>query len=129
MVRFKLDWPPTVNTYWRATKDLRMGVRVYLSDKGREYKERAYFQQAEQRVPKGDPEARYEVLIDCYAPDRRKRDLDNICKVLLDVMEEYGTLPDDCQVDILTLRRRPATKGGYVSINVLEIPPEDSLDP
>lgn len=126
MITFKLDWPPTVNTYWRVTKDARhAGMRVHLSNKGRKYKEQAYLQMLEQSVLKGTESARYEVLIDAYVPDRRRRDLDNILKPLLDVMEEYGVVPDDEQIDVLTVRRRE--RGGYVIVNVLEIEPEYSL--
>jgi crossover junction endodeoxyribonuclease RusA len=100
-------------------------MRVHLSNKGRKYKEQAYLQMLEQSVPKGTESARYEVLIDAYVPDRRRRDLDNILKPLLDVMEEYGVIEDDEQIDIITIRRR--AKGGYVDVHVCEIAPEDSL--
>jgi crossover junction endodeoxyribonuclease RusA len=100
-------------------------MRVHLSNKGRKYKEQAYLQMLEQSVLKGTESARYEVLIDAYVPDRRRRDLDNILKPLLDVMEEYGVVPDDEQIDVLTVRRRE--RGGYVIVNVLEIEPEYSL--
>ena len=70
-------------------------------------------------------EGRVEVLIDAYPPDRRKRDLDNLIKPLLDCMEDYGVFQNDEQVDILTIRRRE--KGGYVIIHVSEIPEIESL--
>lgn len=125
MLRFRLDWPPTINTYWRATlKGGHGGIGVRLSERGRKYKEKAYLELLEQRVPRGIV-GRVEVLIDAHPADRRKRDLDNILKPLLDVLQEYGVFLDDEQVDILTIRRR--SKGGYVDIHVSEIDPEDSL--
>jgi len=125
MLNFRLDWPPTVNTYWRPTIRGRYGgISIRLSDKGRKYKEQAHLHLLEQKVSR-KLEGRIEVLIDAYPPDRRKRDLDNILKPLLDVMEEYGVFENDEQVDILIVRRR--ARGGHVDVHVSEIPPEDSL--
>lgn len=123
MINIKLGWPPTINTYWRS---VRRGNRqaVLLSEKGRKYKETSYWEMAEQGTPKGI-EGRVELLIDAYPPDRRHRDLDNILKPILDVLEDYGVFVNDRQVDIILIRRRHL--GGHVQIHVAEIPPEDSL--
>ena len=125
MHRFTLDWPPTVNTYWRqyVTKST---ARVLLSERGRKYKERAALQLMSQGVVR-ELQGRVSVLIDAYVPDYRKRDLDNILKPLLDVMEDYGVFEDDEQIDILTVRRRNKEKPGRVDIQVEEIDPDDSL--
>ena len=125
MHRFTLDWPPTVNTYWRqyVTKGV---ARVLLSERGRKYKERAALQLMSQGVVR-ELQGRVSVLIDAYVPDYRKRDLDNILKPLLDVMEDYGVFEDDEQIDILTVRRRNKEKPGRVDIQVEEIDPDDSL--
>ena len=125
MLHFRLDWPPTVNTYWKPTLKGRYGgISMRLSERGRKYKDQAYLQMLEQKVAKGLT-GRIEVLIDAYPPDRRKRDLDNILKPLGDVMQEYGVFLDDEQIDILIIRRRG--KGGCVDIHVSEIDPQDSL--
>ena len=122
MASFKLDYPPSINTYWRTNYRVN---RTYLSDKGRKYKDTQVQKMWEQDVPRGTPEARYEVLIDAHMPDYRKRDIDNIVKPILDCMEEHGVICDDEQVDILIVRR--CSKGGFCIIHVAEIPPEDSL--
>lgn len=97
---------------------------VHISNRGRKYKTNAVLEMMAQNVVKGGTQ-RYEVSIDAYPPDRRKRDLDNILKPLLDCMEDYGVFQNDEQIDILTVRRR--AKGGYVIIHVSEIPEIDSL--
>lgn len=125
MLNFRLDWPPTVNTYWRWHYNKNTGKpSVLLSERGRKYKETGSLRLMQQGVRRGVT-ARVEILIEAYPPDKRKRDLDNILKPLLDVLQDYGVFEDDEQVDILTIRRR--TKGGYVEVHVAEIPPEDSL--
>ena len=124
MLNFRLEWPPTVNSYWRSVYARAKGVKVLISERGRKYKKLSHLMLLEQKVDRGIV-GRVEVLIDAYPPDRRKRDLDNILKPLLDVMEDYGIFEDDEQVDILIVRRRG--KGGYVDVHVSEIDPEDSL--
>lgn len=98
---------------------------MLLSQKGRQYKTQAELEMLEQNVQKGDKTKRYEVLIDAYPPDRRRRDLDNILKPILDVMEAYGVYGDDSQIDLLIVRRRGT--GGYIEVHVSEIAAEDSL--
>jgi crossover junction endodeoxyribonuclease RusA len=78
----------------------------------------------EQRATRGLA-GRLHVTIDVYPPDRRRRDLDNILKPVLDVLEEYGVFEDDEHIDVLVVRRRG--KGGYVQVLIDEIDPEDSL--
>ena len=124
MLNFRLDWPPTINTYWRYKLSKHGSPLIYVTEKGQKYKRDGYIRLAEQNVPKGMA-GRVEVIIDAYPPDRRKRDIDNITKVILDVLQDYGVFDDDEQVDILTIRRR--SKAGYVQIMVHEIPPDDSL--
>lgn len=119
MVNFRLDWPPTVNTYYRNVQ-----YRTLISKKGRQYKKDSGLMLMEQSVERLG-EARVEVLIEAYPPDRRRRDLDNLLKPVFDVMEEYGVIDDDEQIDILTIRRRG--KGGYIEVHVSPIAPEDSL--
>lgn len=43
-------------------------------------------------------------------PDRRKRDLDNLLKSLLDGLEGAGVFKDDAQIDDLQIVRRPSDK-------------------
>lgn len=100
-------------------------MAVLLSKKGRAYKDTGTAELLAQNVPQGTGDARYEISIDAYPPDRRRRDLDNILKPIFDVLEEYGALENDSQIDILTVRRRG--KGGYVTIRLSEIDSEDSL--
>jgi len=50
--------------------------------------------------------------IHVYPPDKRKRDLDGILKVLLDAMQRGGLYDDDYQIDkLLVIRCSPVAKG------------------
>lgn len=116
MINVRLPWPPTVNTYYGNAKN----GRKYLTKRGRSYKVDAVALLEEQGAPKG-VEYRLTVLIDAYPPDRRKRDIDNILKPLLDCMTDYGLWVDDEQIDDLRVRRQEPEKPGYVRVMVGEI--------
>ena len=63
-------------------------------------------------------------------PDRRRRDLDNVCKACLDALSPEkgkvrgfpGVWLADSQIDILHVERGPVHReGGYVRVHVLEM--------
>ena len=112
MINLRLPWPPTVNHYYTIARG-----RKILSAKGRAYKTNAAVECLRQNVPRPLTQ-RLEVNIDAYPPDKRKRDLDNIIKPLLEALQDYGMF-DDEQIDILRIRRKG--KGGYVRVHISEI--------
>lgn len=107
-----LPWPPTVNTYYTIARG-----RKILSDKGRAYKKEAVILMFEQNVPKGR-EGVYSLNIYVRPPDKRKRDLDNLLKPLLDSLVDYGALPDDSMIDDLRIQRFNTIKGGQVTLSL-----------
>ena len=64
---------------------------------------------------------RLAVDIELYPPDRRKIDIDNRIKALLDVMEHAGVYEDDSQIDKLTVERRAIEKHGAVVVKITTI--------
>jgi len=61
------------------------------------------------------------VWIDVYPPDRRRRDLDNIIKSLLDALEHGDAYHDDSQIDSLFVQRQRVVPKGKVRV-ILEVP-------
>jgi crossover junction endodeoxyribonuclease RusA len=109
----QLPWPPSVNHYWRMFKH-----RMIISKAGREYRKEVrstYGVLSGQAFKEHD---RLDVVIEAYPPDRRRRDLDNVLKAILDGMGYQGACiyPDDSQIDRLTIIRKPPVKGGYVDV-------------
>ena len=56
------------------------------------------------------------VFIFARPPDRRKRDLDNILKAILDALVYGGVIKDDYQVEEIHLIRKPPEPGGRVEV-------------
>lgn len=96
-----LDWPPTVNHYYTVARG-----RKILSKQGRQYKKDAIFHMMQQRVAKLTYDC-FAVSIDAYPPDKRKRDLDNLLKPILDALTAYGAITDDSAINHLTITRHP----------------------
>lgn len=83
--------------------------------KGKDYREfvRLRLRHLQNRYSKED---RLSLHISVYPPDKRKRDIDNITKCLLDSLEEAKVFSDDSQIDHLTIVRCPTEKNGRVKI-------------
>lgn len=108
MIELQLPYPPSVNRYYR-----NVGARTLISREGRAYRQRVETLLAERRIlPTEGPLA---VLVDLFPPDRRRRDVDNAMKSLLDSLEHAGAYEDDSQiVHLETHKHDPVTGGGSV---------------
>lgn len=93
MIEVELPYPPSVNHYWRM-----VGSRVLISREGRAFRERVCPILTASRVE--TLLGRLAVRIEVYPPDRRRRDIDNVQKAVLDALEKGGTYEDDSQIDL-----------------------------
>ena len=66
-------------------------------------------------------EGRLAVHIALFPPDKRKRDVDNVLKSLLDACEHAGCYENDNQIDELHVIRQEIIKGGACTIVILQI--------
>lgn len=64
---------------------------------------------------------RIAVTLTCYQPDRRKRDLDNLPKSVLDALTHAGIWHDDGQIDDLRIVRAAVESPGRVVVEVREL--------
>jgi len=114
-----LPWPPTVNLYWRHKVTGRIAT-VYVSAEGKQYRKAVNDLVLEaatvQRYLKQTGPVR--VVIEAFPPDRRKRDLDNILKSLLDSLTHAGVWEDDSQIEDLRIYR--STIAGMVKVRIYE---------
>jgi len=98
MIHLSLPWPPSTNTVYPST---RWGRRC-LSDKGKAYHAAVQAAVAEAGFPSIDGPAA--VWIQLFPPDRRRRDVGNHEKVLVDALVACHVLADDSMEYLTDLR-------------------------
>ena len=113
---FSLPWPPSVNRYWRHGRG-----RVYLAPAGRQFIE--LVRNAIPMFHDAWETERVFLEVEAYPPDRRRRDIDNILKALLDGLEKGSVFRDDSQVKKLRVEMLEPIKGGKLDIKVGTIEP------
>ncbi len=99
-LRLDLPWPPTANLIWR-TAVIRGVARQYLTREGQR------FRFSVQRVvgPVQPILGPVSIRIIAFAPDRRRRDLDNLLKATLDALTHAGVWRDDSQLVRIDIAR------------------------
>lgn len=119
VVVIELPWPPSVNTMWRTPRTGPLAGRTMLSKEGRDYRKAVEQTVMLQRAGKvGD--ARVAVDIEVRMPDKRRRDLDNLPKAVLDSLTHVGLWDDDSQIDDLRVWRSDRM-GGCLVVKVREL--------
>lgn len=116
MIELDLPWPPTANNLFPT----RRGKRV-MSEEGRAYVERFAFHARGQLRHHRTLSGRIGYRVRFSPPDRRRRDLSNLLKILEDCLTKCAVWGDDSQVDDGHFTRGPVIKGGRVEIEIWEI--------
>lgn len=113
-MKLTLPYPPSMNRYWR-----RAGRHMHLSNEARQYRGRVCEVVAKQGI---EPLiGRLRIEIEVYPPDRRRRDIDNIQKPILDSLQHADVYDDDEQIDWLLTRRCAVQRDGKIEVEVWEI--------
>lgn len=111
MLALELPYPPSVNHYWR-----RVGHRTLISRGGRVFRHAVCAILAAAKVqPLLGPLA---VEVTVFPPDRRRRDIDNLQKALLDALQHGGAYLDDSQIVRLTIERSDPVTGGKTIVRI-----------
>lgn len=120
MMEITLPFPPSLNSMWRTPRSGPLAGRTMLSEEGRRYRKAVAHAVLMARASK-QLTKRLAVSIEARMPDRRKRDLDNLPKAVLDGLTHAGVWLDDGQIDDLRVWRSDRLDGCVVvSIRVLE---------
>ena len=107
---FNLPWPPSVNMAYRS-----VGGRVIRSQKGRE------FADACKEIFKDEkciyPDEKVFFMIELFPPTRRKFDVDNYGKVVIDTIPWFT---DDSQIEALVIVKgeKDENKEGYCIVSI-----------
>lgn len=116
-IKVGLMWPPSVNHEWMKARG-----RIILTPKGRTY--RAYVagkilaMRAHGVFPKTALTGDLAVAMELYPPDRRRRDVDNYSKAVLDALTHARLWRDDSQVKRQTVTVREPKAGGQVVLTI-----------
>ena len=113
----ELPFPPSVNSCYRAIPRGRI-CAVIVSKDGRAYKDRIKSMLSDDSKLLTDK--RLMVSIRLFMPDRRRRDIDNYNKILLDSLTGI-VWEDDSQIDILSISRDEIIKGGKAILTIREL--------
>lgn len=126
MIELELPYPPSVNNYKRVG-------RTVTTKNGKSYQQRVNTDQTKLfyyevwlvikklkalktiSMPIQDE---ISVEVSLYAPDTRKRDIDNPIKALLDGLVKGGLLQDDSQISRLSIERCGIIDKGKVIIRI-----------
>lgn len=114
---YALPYPPSTNTYWR-----NVGGRVLISAKGRAFRHDVWAIVKESGAEKLT--GRLEVALQLTMPDKRRRDIDNVFKALLDALEHAGAYENDNQIDKLSVVRMGVESPGGVLVFIRDIEAE-----
>ncbi|MFM7165224.1 MAG: RusA family crossover junction endodeoxyribonuclease [Planctomycetaceae bacterium] len=109
----ELPHPPSINHYSR-----HVGTRTFISRQGRAFRQAVCSILAAAGVVPLEGPLIVEIAI--FPPDRRRRDVDNVLKALLDALQHGRAYLDDSQIVRLTIEKRHVVSGGksLVSIRV-----------
>lgn len=100
-MRIILPWPPSVNHAFAT-----VGRRRVLSQAGRDYRDsvakRVLMDHWQNAFGLHDE---ITAKIAVHPPDKRRRDLDNLLKSVLDALQKAGVYPDDSQIVNLSIEK------------------------
>ena len=125
-MRLEVDWPPSVNDYWRtfwapARKGRCARIGHALTQAAKAYREHVLVRVLRQtKVVNGDCVFKGLVALRIHAhpPDRRRRDVDNLLKALLDSLEHARVFNDDFQVQEIYICRGVVIPKGRLVVRV-----------
>ena len=90
---------------------------MVLSEKGRAYKQAIAEYVSENNVPKYG-EQKLKITMILQPRDKRKIDIDNRIKCVLDSLQDAGVFDDDFHVDELHVMRGEQVKGGKLLLTI-----------
>jgi len=116
MTKLDLPYPPSVNHYWG-----QRGNHRFVGKKGQEFRLEVKIMVFKRKIKR--LEGRLALTVYLYPPDKRKRDIDNIAKSLLDALEHAGVYENDSQLDELHIIRQELRPGGACKVIITQLHP------
>ena len=104
------ELPPSVNAIWKH----RRGGGVFKDIRARDWEEAAGYQLKRIKQPLIG-ELGLHLIFSFKSPKRlAQRDLDNLPKIILDLLQEQGIVKNDNQFALIVLKKQIGTKDGIL---------------
>lgn len=114
MITLELPLAPTINSYYGF-----QGSRRFVRPAGLAFRKLVSELVAE--AGNETLQGRLSMFVAIHPADKRRQDIDNRAKSLLDALTHAGLWVDDEQLDELHLVRREIVKGGKIVVVITEI--------
>lgn len=111
----RLPWPPSINHYWRTRVNGNRAMQ-YISAEGKRFRSEVAATAEPRRMA-----GRLSVSVELTMPDRRRRDIDNVLKCVLDALEHAEVFLNDSQIDRLHVFRLHVEPPGCADVTVTEL--------
>ena len=112
-IQLELPMPPSVNHYWGIN-----GKQRFIGKEGKQFRVAVAEAVAEYGVKL---EGRLAIHIALFPANRRRFDIDNRIKSLLDALQHAGCFEDDEQIDELHIIRQVLKPQGGCTVIILPI--------
>ena len=113
-VELTLPWPPSVNKIWATTKK----GNWYETKVSKDFKEFVIYYARSKKLTAFKPADRIFFKMLAFPPDNRRRDLDNLAKVVCDAMQDAKIYKDDCQIKRIFMEMMPKKEVGMVTVTL-----------
>lgn len=114
VVRLDLPYPPSINHYYGRNRS--GGVRIKAA--GRAYRFQVIILVKQLLKDHETLTGNLFVSILMYPPDKRRRDIDNVLKALLDALQHAKVYKDDSQIHQLNIAKESPVKNGAIEVIV-----------
>lgn len=115
MLVFELPYPPSLNTLYKPWHG-----RFVLTDAGKKYKLQVGWMCKQKRSITSD----VAMKITVYPPDKKRRDIANLEKIVCDSLKNGIVYDDDCQISYLVMHKAQVKKNGFIRVLVEEVTDE-----
>ena len=112
MIELILPYPPSVNHLYGAR-----GNRRFIKKAGVKFRQDVADVVSDKGCAK--QEGRLAMFLWVHPPDKRRRDMDNVCKAILDGLQHAGCYDDDCQIHRLYVERGDVRSNGEVFVQIV----------
>lgn len=120
-----LPFPPSVNHYWHTTVRRKRGgvptIQRYISEAGKSFRANAIKQCVLFSRGTYPVDGRIGCEVILAPPDKRKRDVDNYTKGVLDALEAAGVFLDDNQVKEIVVRMTEPVAPGMTRVRLWQL--------